>query len=149
RHYAFDDDEARGLDALEGAGHASVRAEIVDGPVDRVALFEREEVRDEELAFERVGVVEVLLVARVQREVREVAIVEVEWEERGFELRGELAREGCFAGAGTAGDADENGMLREAELFWRAHGSSVRVHGRSSWKFGILEGCIQKHFCSF
>ena len=43
---------------------------------------------DEELGLEGVGVVEVLLVAGVEREVGEVAVVEVEREEGGVELGG-------------------------------------------------------------
>ena len=52
------------------------------------------DVLDDELGLEGVGVVEVALVAGVEREVGEVAVVEVEWEERGFELGGEFARRG-------------------------------------------------------
>ena len=65
--------------------------------------------------------VEVLLVALIERELREIAIVEVQREERCVELRGELACKRGFAGAGTAGDADDGGMRRRG-----THGDSLR-----------------------
>ena len=100
-----------GHDRLEGVGHAGVAAEVVDGALNGAAEAEVAQVLDEELALERVRVIEVLLVAAVERELREVAVVEVEREDGGVELRGELARERGLAGAGTAGDADEDRPL--------------------------------------
>ena len=122
---AFDDDEVGGGDGVKRAGDAGVGAEVVDGSLDGVAFGEGAEMRDKELAFKRVGVVEVALVAGVERELGEIAVVQVQWEERGFELGGEFAGEGGFAGAGTAGDAEEDRALREAQLFGAAHGFSV------------------------
>ena len=54
--------------------------------------------------------VEVEFVAGVERELGEVAVVEVEREERGVELGGELAGEGGLAGAGAAGYGDDEGF---------------------------------------
>jgi hypothetical protein len=89
-------------------------------------LFEGVDVADKELALERVGVVEVLLATGVERELREVAVVEVKREEGGVELVGEFAREGGLARAGTPGDADDDGLLGEMKLGGlSAHASSV------------------------
>ncbi len=107
---AFDENEFGGGDGLEGFGDAGVGGKVVDGALDGMAGGERADVLDDELGFERVGVVEVVLFAGFEGELREVAVVEVEREECGFELAGEFAGEGGFAGAGTAGDADEDGF---------------------------------------
>ena len=106
-----------GYDGVEGVGTRVWRVEVVDGALDGVAEASVADVLDEELGLERVGVVEVLLVARVERELGEVAVVEVERKEGGVELGGELARQRGFAGAGTAGDADDERPLGKAELF--------------------------------
>ncbi len=68
REDAFDDDVGAGMEGGEGIGNAAVGAEVVDGALDGVALSEGAEVGDEELGLERVGVVEVALVAGVERE---------------------------------------------------------------------------------
>ena len=60
--------------------------------------------------------VEVLFVAIVQRKLGQVAVVPIEREEGGVELAGELFGEGGFAGAGAAGDAEDDGAAREAQL---------------------------------
>jgi hypothetical protein len=117
REDSFDENEATGNDGLEGSGDAGVVGEVVDGAVDGVAGGERADVLYEELACEGVGVVEVLLVARIQRKLAEVAVIEIEREECGVKLRGKLAGERGLAGAGAAGDADEDRELRQAELF--------------------------------
>ena len=70
REDAFDEDEVGGDDGLERAGDAGVRAEVVDRALDGLAGGEGADVLDEELGLERVGVVEVLLVAGVERELR-------------------------------------------------------------------------------
>ncbi len=101
---AFDDDDVGRGDEVEGACDAGVRLEVVDGAVDGLTLGEGADVFDDEFGLERVGVVEVAFVAGVEWEVREVAVVEVEREEGGFELGGELGGEGGLAGAGTASD---------------------------------------------
>jgi hypothetical protein len=51
--------------------------------------------------------VEVEFVAAVERELGEVAIIEVEREEGGVELGGELAGESGLAGAGASGYAND------------------------------------------
>ncbi len=107
---AFDDDDGGGGDGVEAVGDAGVGFEVVDGAVDRLAGGEAADVFDDELGFERVRVVEVELVASVEGELREVAVVKVEREERGVELGGELAGEGGLAGAGAAGYADDDGF---------------------------------------
>ena len=89
--------------------------------MDGLTGGEGADVLDEELALERIGVVKVLFVPGVERELREVAVVEIEWKERGIELRGELTGQGGFAGAGTTGDADDQRALGESELFGRGH----------------------------
>ena len=90
---AFDEDDAGGGDGVEGVGNAGVAGEIVDGTLDGEALRERSDVVDEELGFEGIGMVEVLLVAGVEGELREVAVVEIEGKEGGIELDGELPGE--------------------------------------------------------
>ena len=80
-------------------------------------LGEGADVGDDELGLEGIGVVEVALVAGVEGELRKVSVVEVEGEEGGGELRGELAGEGGFARAGAASDAEHsNGWGGEREL---------------------------------
>ena len=111
REDAFDDDETCGGDGLEGAEDAGVGREIVNGTLDGAAGGERADVLDEELALERIRMVEVLLVAGVERELGEVAVIEVQREESRVELRGELAGERGFARAGAAGDADDSGVV--------------------------------------
>ena len=110
---AFDEDDAGGVDEVEGVGDAGVAGEVVYRALDGEAFGERADVGDDELGLEGVGVVEVLFVAGVEREPREVAVVVVEGEERGFELRGVLFGESGFAGAGTAGDADQEWVVGE------------------------------------
>ena len=122
---AFDDDDLPWLDAGVAAGDAGMRGEIVDGAVDGLTRGERADVLEDQLGFERVGVVEVALVPRVERELRQVAIVEVEREERCVKLRCELRRERGFAGAGTARDGEHERLVREAELGLVGHGSRV------------------------
>ena len=107
---AFDEDEPGGGDEVEGVGDAGVRGEVVYGAVDGVAGGEGADVLDEELGLEGVGVVEVALAAVVEGELREVAVVEVEGEERGVELMREFGGEGGLSGAGTAADADDDGL---------------------------------------
>src|ERR1700683_2331401 len=110
REDAFDEDEAGGGEGIKDAKDAGVGGEIVDGALDGLAGSERAYVLDEQLAFERVRVIEVLLVAGVERELGEIAVIEIEGKECGIELRGELAGERCFAGAGAAGDSDDDGV---------------------------------------
>jgi hypothetical protein len=81
-----------------------------------VAEGEGVEVFEDELGLEGVGVIEVLLVAGLVREVGEVAVVEVEGEEGGVELGGELAGEGGLSGAGAASDGEDERRLRKREL---------------------------------
>ncbi len=135
----LDDDDAFRGDGFEGFGDAGVGLEVVDGAVDGLARGEAAEVLDEEFAFERVRVIEVALVAAVERELGEVAVVEVEREECGVERGGEFAGEGGFAGAGTAGDGEDRGVMGEAELFRVRHGFSL---ARASVGLGCaLDGC--------
>ncbi len=84
---AFHDDYAGRRDGVETVG-ARVGLEVVDGALDGLAVGEFADVFDDEFRFEGVGVVEVLLVAAIERELREVAVVEVEREEGRVELGG-------------------------------------------------------------
>jgi len=110
REDAFDEDKLTGSNRLESTRNAGVRGEVVDGALNGVASCKGADMLNDELGFERVGVVEVTFIAGVERELREVAVVEIEREECGFELAGELAGKSGFAGAGTAGDTDEGGL---------------------------------------
>ena len=103
---------AEGGDEVERVGDAGVGAEVVDRALDGETGGEDADVREDELGLEGVGMVEVALVAGVEGEVGEVAVVEVEGEEGGVELRGELAGEGGLAGAGTAGYGEYCGGFR-------------------------------------
>ena len=47
----------------------------------------------------------------------EVAVVEVQGEKRCVELGGEFFGQGGFAGAGAAGDAEDEGPTGQGELF--------------------------------
>jgi hypothetical protein len=105
---AFYDDDLFGVDFVEGAG-ARVGLEVVDGAVDRLSGGKRTDVVEDEFGFERVGVIEVLFVTAIKRKTGQVAVVEVEREERGVELGGELGGEGGFARAGTAGYGEDDG----------------------------------------
>ena len=60
-------------------------------------MGERGDVFGEEIVLEGVGVVEVLRGAIGGWDVAEVAVVEVQGQEGGVELRGELAGEGGLA----------------------------------------------------
>jgi hypothetical protein len=60
-------------------------------------------------------------VAGVERDLREVAVVEVEGEECRVKLGGEFAGERGFAGAGTTCDGDEKRAVGEGELFGHGH----------------------------
>ena len=121
REDTFDEDDLGWSDGVEVVGDAGVVGEVVDRALDGAAKGEVADVGDEELGFEGVGVVEVLFVAGVERELREVAVVEVERKQGRVELRGKLAGKCSFAGAGTAGDADQQRALGEGELFGRGH----------------------------
>lgn len=90
--------------------------EVVDGAADWGAIGEGVDVLGEEGVFEGVGVVEVLQGALVRLEMAEVAVVEVEGQERRVELGGEFFGEGGLAGAGAAGDAEDEGTARQGEL---------------------------------
>ena len=141
---AFDDDHGAGCDGGEGFGHAGVGLEVVDGALNGVSLGEGAEVGDEKLGLEGVGVVKVALVAGVEREPGEVAVIEIEWEEGGLELLGEGAGEGGFAGAGAACDAEDGGVFCQRALFGRAHGFSVLAVagagvGEERWE-GVVSG---------
>lgn len=113
---AFDDDDGGWGDGIEVVGDAGVGGEVVDGALDGLSAGEGADVLDDEFGLERVGVVEVALVAGVEGELGEIAVVEVEWEERGVELGGEFAGEGGLAGAGTACNADDERVVRQREL---------------------------------
>lgn len=127
---AFDDEDGSGVGALGTVGDAGVGAEVVGGEVDRAAFDEAVEVLQEEVDLEGVRVVEVACGAFGWRDVAEVAVEAVEGQETGGELGGELAGEGGFAGARAAGDAEDEGPLREEELLRERGGSGGGIsHG--------------------
>lgn len=107
---AFDDDD--GFDGYGqcAVGDAGVGGEVVHGGGDVTAGGEGTDMLGEEGVFERVGVIEVLAVALVKREVAQVAVVEIERQQGGGELFGKLAGERGLAGAGTAGDGEDDGL---------------------------------------
>jgi hypothetical protein len=113
---AFDDDKPGRGDGIKGSQDARVMREVVDGPLDGVTVGQSAEMLDEEFALQRVGVVEVLLIARLWRDVRQVAVIKIQRKDRRFELRGEFACEGCFTRAGTTGNAEDNGSLRRTRM---------------------------------
>src|ERR1700761_9025670 len=106
RENAFHNDELFRCDGIEGIGNARVDFEIVDRALDGKAVREIPDVLDEELAFKRIRMIEVLFVARVQRELRQITVVQIQREKRGIEHIGKLTCECGFAGAGTARDAE-------------------------------------------
>jgi hypothetical protein len=95
-----------------------VAGEVVDRSLDGLALREVANVLDKKFALQRVGMVEVALVALVERKLRKVAIVEIQRKESRAELRCEFTGQRGLAGAGASGDADQDGKRR-----------CVRVHG--------------------
>jgi hypothetical protein len=101
REDSFDDEDVSGGDGLGFVGDAGVGGEVVEGARYGFVIGQSVDLFDEEGVFEGVGVVEVLQVAVFVGEMAEVAVVEVERQEGGVELRGELAGEGGFAGAGA------------------------------------------------
>jgi hypothetical protein len=107
---AFNDDDGFDRYGEATVGDAGVSGEVVHGCGDVAPGGEGANVLGEEGVFERIGVVEVLAVALFEREVAQVAVVEVERQERGGELFGELARERGLTGAGTAGDGEDEGL---------------------------------------
>jgi len=134
---AFYEDEAGGRDGGECVGNAGVGGEVVDGALDGEALSEVSDVGGEELGLERVGVVEVALVAGIEGELGEVAVVEVEREKRGVELGSQLGGEGGFAGTRTAGDADDGGFGRLLGIGICGH--VTRVIDRPVWVLGCWD----------
>ena len=70
RQNPFHNHNARRHNRLRDARHARVRLEVVDRPLDRFALGQRPHMLHNQLALQRVGMVEVALRSRVQRELR-------------------------------------------------------------------------------
>jgi len=60
----------------------------------------------QELALQRIGMVEVALSPLFEGEMREVAVVVVEGKKRRLQLECKLACKRRFTGAGAAGDAN-------------------------------------------
>jgi hypothetical protein len=129
REDAFDEDDASRRDGVEGVGDPGVAGEVVHRALNGQALGEGADVFDDEFGFERIRMVEVLLVARVERELGKVAVVEVEREERGIELGGELGGERGFSGAGAASDSDDYGTSWTSQwrLFAGLHGYGISL----------------------
>jgi len=114
RQDSFNDDVGFDWDREGAVGDAGVGGEVVHRRVDVGASGQRLDVLGEEGSFEGVGVVEVLLVALVKREVGEVAVVQIERQQCGGELLGQLAGKRRLARAGAARN-------RKDEWSWRSH----------------------------
>ena len=110
---ALDDDDLGGED-LDGFVRAVVVHIGVDGALDAAARLERLEVLDEQARFKGVGMVVVDLGALlVGLAVLPLIVAVVSDDGHGVaEMLLEMARERGLAGAGAAGDADENGAHR-------------------------------------
>ena len=110
---ALDDDDLGGED-LNGLVRAVVVHIGVDGALDAAARLERLEVLDEQARFKGVGMVVVDLGALlVGLAVLPLIIAVVSDDGDGVaEMLLEMARERGLAGAGAAGNADENGAHR-------------------------------------
>ena len=91
------------------ARRSRVRRKVVGGLLDRLAARQLLQVRHQQVAVDRIGMVEVDLPALVEREVREILVVAVLVEKRGIHVHRPLdrARDGGLAGTGAADDADD------------------------------------------
>ncbi len=87
------------------------------------------DVLDDQLGLEGVGMVEVALVAGVEGELGEVAVVEIKGEEGCVELVSKLGREGGFSGARAAADAEDYGELG----CWAGGVASINGAGLRVW----------------
>ena len=93
--------------------------EVVDRLLDRFAVGELLEMVGEQVVVEGVGVVPVEASALVEGELGEVAVVGVHVDERDgecAEVVGDFAGDGGFAAAGSAGDADDEGLGHATKL---------------------------------
>ena len=107
RENALQDDDPFGAEGGRN-GHARMGGEIVDGTLDGAARAKGVEVGFEQFPVDRVGMIEVDGVTLVEREVREVAVVRVDFEDRRLGLvRDDGAGESRLSGSGPAGDADD------------------------------------------
>ena len=75
---AFDEHDRTRGDELKDSGNAGVLLEVVDRAVNGATGGEQAHVLEDELAFERIRMIEVAAGACLGREMRKVAVVEVE-----------------------------------------------------------------------
>jgi hypothetical protein len=94
---ALDQKDLRRCDGLGSVRHAGVRGEVVDGTLDAATLGQSFDMFDQKGVFERIRVIEVLERALVCWKVAETAIVEVQRQQRGRELRRQFAGKGGLA----------------------------------------------------
>ena|ERR1700744_2413764 len=100
------------MDGFCAAENARMRGEIVERSLDSFSRGKGRNVCGKERAFDERGIVEVLMGALCRRHVREIEVVIVEREMDAVEGTGKLTGEGGFAGAGEAGDAEDDGLER-------------------------------------
>ena len=127
---AFDEDDGGGGDG-GGFGAAGVVGEGIDGELDGAAGAKFADVGGEEVAFEGVGVVVVLLGALGEGQVGHVAVVGVVGEigdVAGADLIEDGTGDGGFAGGGSAGDAEDNGGWGHGLVACFHVGSGTCVH---------------------
>src|ERR1035437_5053289 len=86
--------------------------EVVYRALNGFAICERANVLDDEFGLERVGVVEVALVPRVQWKLRQVAIVQVQRKQRRIKLPRKLRRKRGLARARASGNANHERAVR-------------------------------------
>ena len=106
---AFDQDGGMRLDANH-IGLAAMRGKIVGGEVDRLAGAQLAEMLDEEGRLDRVGMIEIELVALFEGELGMVFVIRVVADDDGMsggKRFYDFARDSGFAGAGAAADADD------------------------------------------
>ena len=83
----------------------------VHGAADGMAGFQLPELLHHEVGVEGIGVVIILLAALLEGDILAlVVVVVVDDADVGAEMGGQMLREGGFAAAGAAGDADDHGV---------------------------------------
>src|SRR5664280_312245 len=143
---AVHEDDLSWLDAA-GLGRAAVELEVVDRRLDDHSLLERLEMAHEQLALERVRMVEILPVEDVLRQIHEVPVVRVVGEDRdalfshAFDDR---IRDRRLARARPSREPDEERRHLKASSISFAvpasepFGSSLRYSERCFFMSGIL-----------
>ena len=121
----FHDENGPRRKHLKAIRDTRMRFEVINRALDGVAVREIADVLQEEFAFERVGVIEVPLMAAIERKLGQVAVVKIEGKQGSVELMREFPGERALAGAGATGDAENKGGTGAWERFGLAHPLSV------------------------